>query len=263
MTIMAIILGLSCLALFLLALRIRFYKNELAKVKVQNRQLLIQKIDIDTAYSLLNQSVEKDKQAFSKTLHDEVGNSLASIKLMVDALGRNRYGDDFDMLLSMQKELTLSLHTVRNISKDAYPPSLKEHGLGFAIGELCDRLSNPKLTKIIFEENMGSIRLQANKELLLYRAVQELIGNAIKHSLAWYVYVTITCLENDLVITVEDNGVGYGPWKKDKGGMGLKSIQSSLKTINTSVFLDRERLGFKVQIKHPIYNGAYQSVHSR
>jgi len=183
---------------------------------------------------------------------------------MVEALGRNRYQGDYDLIMAMQKELTRNLNIVRNISKDVYPPSLKEYGLGFAIDELCNRLSNPKLTRIVYYENGQSARLTSSDlELVLYRAVQELIGNAIKHSFAWYVYVTITWLENELVITVEDNGVGYGPWKKDKGGIGLKSIISSLKSINGKVFLDRERLGFMAEITYPLSNETHQSLYSR
>ncbi|MCB0494146.1 MAG: hypothetical protein KDC93_17205 [Cyclobacteriaceae bacterium] len=217
---------------------------------------------MDTALTLLRQSYEKDKEAFSKTLHDEVGNSLASMRLMVDALGRTRYEGDFGMLLAMQKELNRSLSIVRDISKDAYPPSLRQYGLGFAIDELCERLSNPKLTKISFTESGHSIRLHIDNELVLYRATQELIGNAVKHSFAWFVNVHVEWSDQELIIKVEDNGVGYGPWKKDKGGIGLKSIASSLKSINAKVFLDRERLGFMAEITHPIFNEINQNLYS-
>ena len=228
-----------------------------------NRELLRQKIDLDTALTLLRQSFEKEKELFSKTLHDEVGNSLASMKLIVDALGRNRYGGDFDMLLTMQKELDRCLFVVRNISKDAYPPSLMKYGLGVAISELCERVNNPKIfTKVYYKENSDSIRLTPDCELVLYRATQELVGNAQKHSLAWHATVTLQWEADELVITVEDNGVGYGTWKKDKGGMGLKSIRSSLKSINATISLDRDRTGFMAQIYFPLYHEAYQDLHS-
>jgi len=251
----------SCL--FVAIFYLKKYTKGYFEKKARNRELLSSKIELDTALTLLRQSYEKDKEAFSKTLHDEVGNSQASMRLMVDALGRTRYEGDFGMLLAMQKELNRSLSIVRNISKDAYPPSLKQYGLGFAIAELCERLSNPKLTKISFVESENGQRLHKDTELVLYRATQELIGNAVKHSLAWSVNVRLDWYEKELVIKVEDNGIGYGPWKKDKGGIGLKSIISSLKSINGKVFLDRERLGFMAEITYPISNEIHQSLYSR
>ena len=219
---------------------------------------------LDTALSLLRQSFEKEKELFSKTLHDEVGNSLASMKLIVDALGRNRHEGDFDMLMTMQKELDRCLFVVRNISKDAYPPSLLTYGLGVAISELCERVNNPKIfTKVYYEENSESVRLTPERELVLYRATQELIGNAQKHSLAWHATVSLVWEANALAITVADNGVGYGTWKNDKGGMGLKAMESSLKSINATIELDRSGQGFKAQIKYPIHHEAYQDLYSR
>ena len=258
---------LTLFSLFLLVLlivvvyMIKYKRNYLRKA-AQNRELLLLKIELGNALNLQRKSFERDWELYSKTLHDEVGNSLAVLKLMVDALSRNRYESDFDLLVSMKTELDRSLYIVRNITKDVFPHSLRNQGIGFAIKELCDRLSNPKLTRINYHESGTPVRLHQDHELVLYRAVQELIGNELKHSNPWFINVKLQWSEIDLIIEVAGNGSSSSCMKEASGGMGLKSIRSSLKAIDASFFLDREKIGFKAEIVHPIYNGAYQDLHS-
>ncbi|MEQ8425788.1 MAG: hypothetical protein RIA63_13815 [Cyclobacteriaceae bacterium] len=257
-----VVLSLIAAGLIVALVYLRRYKKRYEEKAARNRQLLVQNIELNTAHTLLRESFEQEKELISKTLHDEVGNSLASMRLIVDALGRTRHAGDFDLLITMEKELDRSLYVVRNITKDVYPHGLREHGLGFAIKELCERSSNPKLTKINFEEKGKPDRLPRARELVLYRAIQELIGNALKHSNSWYVNVTLEWSAIDLIVAVADNGLSHSYWQKHKGGIGLKSIRSSLKMIDASLFIDRERFGFKAEIIYPLYHGAYQDMHS-
>lgn len=264
---MTLVVGflIGLLALFLIGLLIHLLvrsKREIGKTQSAKKRLFVKNIELETTISLLRQSYEKDRELMARALHDEVGGNLASLKLMLNAFSRNMHGDEFAFVVRMEKQVETLINSIRVLSKNAYPASLRQFGLGIAIQELCERATNPKITRVHYSENEPGQRLMLDRELIIYRAVQELINNAVRHSFAWHIYVNLQWFENQLIITVEDDGVGWGSWKKSKGGIGLDSIRGSLRTINTKITLDRDGKGVKAVISHPIYNGSYQSLHS-
>lgn len=192
---------------------------------------------------------EKDLECFSKALHDDMGNSLASLKLMANALTRNMQGTDLEMAEAMKVQLNYCIASLRNILHDSYPSSLRKYGLGMALGELCRRWNNPMLANIGFLEKRNPYRFQEDHELIIYRAAQELVGNAIKHAQATQVNVCVMWENDELVITVEDNGIGYNARLENPDSTGLRSIEGSLKAINGKLAMHKLEAGLKAELK--------------
>ena len=84
-------------------------------------------------------------------------------------------------------------------------------------------------------------RLSSGAELVLYRVIQELLNNIVRHSLATEVLLQINRHENMLSITVEDNGVGFDPaYLKDNKGIGMQNLTSRVEYLNGELNIDSQ-----------------------
>ena len=82
-----------------------------------------------------------------------------------------------------------------------------------------------------------SERFDRATEISLYRVVQEIISNVLKHARATVVEVNLTRNHDSLNILIEDNGIGFDP-SKSTGGLGLKSIESRVESLNGTIVFD-------------------------
>ncbi|MEL7002419.1 MAG: ATP-binding protein [Bacteroidota bacterium] len=129
-----------------------------------------------------------------------------------------------------------TIETVRRISKDLLPSSLEKFGLSQALEELCEKVSNP-ITKVVYEQKGEALEIPISKQLLLYRMVQELVNNALKHAEAPQIDVKFNW-HTGLDLIVKDNGKGFDleATRKDiKKGVGLYNIENRASLLDGDV----------------------------
>jgi len=167
-------------------------------------------------------------------MHDEIGSKLNVISLHTQQLKNQK--DDHDKMLESIGFITQNIHnaidTTRRIAHDLLPPTLEEFGLYEAIQELCDAYSNTGKLNISLDADRDCVIDDKLTELNLFRILQELINNSLKHGHAGK--IDIHCgLENErLQISYKDNGKGFDSTKKRKSkGLGMNSIDSRIKII--------------------------------
>jgi signal transduction histidine kinase len=180
----------------------------------------------------LTQGEEKERNRIAKDLHDGVAGLLSAVKMHFSSLrsdGNELHKQpSFNQGMQLLNEATIE---VRKTSHNLMPEVLFQHGLDSALNRYCNSISNSKL-KIQYDV-MGNIsRFIDSFELSVYRMVQEILNNVIKHSNASEAVVQVSEQHNLLSITIEDNGRGIDQQKMDEKGMGLIGLQSRVKALN-------------------------------
>ena len=227
-----------------------FYQKRMLQNKMEKQML-----ETDYQKQLLDSTIdsqEKERKRIASDLHDGVGAMLSAAKLNLNMLkgGTIPANEMIEAVGETKDMIDETIETVRRISKDLLPSSLEKFGLNMAVQELCDKLTNAE-TRVTFDQSGEYAGLDAQKELMIYRVIQELINNALKHSEAET--ISIKMQQNDhLQITVEDNGKGFDleATKNDiKKGVGLYNIENRVSLLDGDVdFVSSPGNGAKVTI---------------
>lgn len=175
---------------------------------------------------------EKERTRIARDLHDGIAGNLASIKLN---LSKKRTPP----LQTIIKDLDETYHEVRIISHHLMPPKVKEtpfidlisHYL-YDIGEMC----NLEL-KLDYYPKEGIDKLPNEVKVEVYRIIQELMSNIVKHSQTKNVSISLTQIESNLNLIVEDSGVGFNQSKKTDG-IGIKNIFDRVNKLKGQIHID-------------------------
>ena len=173
---------------------------------------------------------EMERQRIARDLHDGVGQLLSATKLNFNAITNDITLDNKQTEEKLHKSISMiddSIKEIRNISHNMMPATLQHFGIIKAIEEFTDRMNLAGKSKINFEYfEVDEDKLNSTFKLMLYRITQEIINNTIKHADASNINIQLIGDENELVLTIEDNGTGFDVQKAMKEeGIGLKNIQ--------------------------------------
>lgn len=225
-----VVLALTSLLLF-------FYYQNKVKLQRQTLKLLEKEKEINLLEAMI-QGEESERNRIARDLHDGVGGLLSAAKMQFSVLknvnGSTNHKTEFDQALHLLDE---SASEIRKTAHNLLPELLNRFGLEEAIDNYCQRVSTSKF-RIDFV-CMGEIpRLKQSFELTIYRIIQELVNNCIKHSQATETLVQLSCHNDFLVVTVEDNGKGFNylPGKMD--GIGLDQIHAKVNSVGGNIKIE-------------------------
>ncbi|NOX19262.1 MAG: hypothetical protein GXO87_13395 [Chlorobi bacterium] len=183
---------------------------------------------------------EEERKRISFELHDAVGQDLLVIKNMTDLIKKNISNVETtqEYLDDISEAAVSSIRDVRHISRNLHPYQLEKLGLTSSLVSLISRVGST--TEIKFETDIENIdgKFIREKEIHIYRILQELLNNIIKHSKADKVKITVNQKDDQISITVGDNGCGF---ETDRQGMpsnvgiGLTGILERLSLLNGGV----------------------------
>ncbi len=184
------------------------------------RQVTQQKIKAEIT------TLENERRRIAADLHDEVGPLLSAVKLQINHIdGVNQ--EEQELIQKSSMHIDDIIRKMREISNDLLPNVLVRKGLVAAIQDFISKLKNASAIHIDFQHN-EPIRFDTAKEVNMYRIVQEIIHNSIKHSKASHLNIRLQMNEKMLRLATEDDGVGFNAdeIRKTKGGLGLLNLQS-------------------------------------
>lgn len=175
---------------------------------------------------------EKERKRIAESLHNGLGQLLYGVKLNLEQLEANR-NIDFTALKEIKQTtdrlLTEAIRETRRISHDLTPTILEDFGLKEAILDISEQFRQSLNIKCEFTGL--SDRLSSDIEIAIYRTIQELITNVIKHAKADWAEIKIIADVNGVKLIVIDNGIGFNLYDQ-KSGIGLKTIQNKMKLLN-------------------------------
>jgi signal transduction histidine kinase len=200
------------------------------------------------------QGQEEERRRIAKELHDGVGQTLSALKLNYQTLSFKATSRDLVQdLKRLQTMLDSASAEVRTISHQMMPKELEQFGLVPAIENMLKMNFENAPLQYHFEHSGFEERLGVPIELALFRVLQELISNVIKHSQATFLNVQLLKLKTHVVLNVSDNGVGFDVDAAEKNGIGLLNIASRIDAIKGHLnYESAPGTGTSVTIRTPI-----------
>ncbi len=215
-----------------------FLYQQRQKRKDQEIIALKREQQVQTLESLM-EGEEKERLRIAKELHDGVNVDLSAIKYKLTSL-LEKNNEVINEAVSM---IDKSCEQVRAISHNLIPPSLKDFSLIETIEDFCTTTNNLHTQEVTFNHIGEAIHISKKAEVNIFRIVQELVNNSVKHAEATEIAVQISHRENVIQLTVEDNGKGFDKEKVKNGGIGLQNIQSRVDYLNAKLDFDSNNKG--------------------
>lgn len=197
--------------------------------RLLTKQLELNKIKADQQEEILKNTItsqEKERKRIAQDLHDEVGAMLSVVKLNVARIEKKTEEKAKVLAAETKTYLDDVITQVRRISRALMPPSLEKLGLFFALEELANWVNKADQIKIECWKSGEQFRFESKAELAIFRIVQELVNNAIKHSGANTININTRFTNDWVAIIVADNGSGFKLEDKLNSGLGLKNLES-------------------------------------
>ena len=169
---------------------------------------------------------EEERRRISESLHNGLGQLLYGVKLSLDQMNRQTDDPQLSKILRKNTEdlLTQAIQETRRISHELSPSILENFGLQVAVNDICQQFN--KAVNIRCDFQSSNIPISKELELFIYRTIQELSTNIVKHAKASEASMEVFFSKDQVNINIQDNGVGLSPAKQD--GIGLKTIQTQL-----------------------------------
>jgi two-component system, NarL family, sensor kinase len=208
----------------------------------QKRQLAyhknIEKIKSEYEKDLLNVQIEIQEQTFqniSREIHDNINLSLTLAKLHLNTLKNGMDTESCDKVDLSIRFITHAINDLSNISGSLNSEIIDERGLISALEQEIENIRKLNCFIVKYDVTGATIYMESQKELLLFRIIQEVFNNILKHAKAKVICVQMHYTEESLEISIEDDGVGFAVLSnelKTKSTSGLRNIQKRAELLN-------------------------------
>lgn len=249
--IISLISVILIIVMLLILLRMR-NSNQRKKHEVEKQEMLskLKEEELKSVIKIL-ESKENTKQKIAHELHDRLGVMLATIKLYVESeknkseneTSRNNLAKGLDLL-------QMSIDEVRAISRELSSPTLEKFGLNSAVNELVKSINQTKNLYISYEFS-EDIKFDSQTKINVYRIIQELFSNAIRHSNADSIQLKLEANEKHIILNYSDNGIGFSESKAQQG-VGWKSIYSRINQLKGTVRFIPSGKGTNILFELPV-----------
>jgi signal transduction histidine kinase len=232
------------------------YVRNQSRILKQRQQL--QQAELAHQKELLQiviESQEEERTRIGRDLHDDVGAAISSLRIIIEMFNPVAIDDNYHQFIKSSKSIIDKMMTdVRHISHNLSPVALTYYGLGYAIEEQCVIINQSGKLEIALTNNAIPLleKLSLPVSTALFRVLEELLNNTMKHAKANKASINFIPDNNLLIIEYSDNGLGMDA-ELVKKGMGLQNIESRLTVINAPYYINTAPgKGFFIQIKYPV-----------
>lgn len=250
-------MGMLALAIGLVIF-IVFHQRRVIRYQVQ-----LQEMEEEQQKLLLNASIrwqEEERQRIAADLHDDAGPLLATARLYLNEnLVHQDINTQLQSIYNAKQIIDDTIQLIRNISHSLMPPTLKNFGLESAVNDLFQKISGSGVVNASCRFHDYRQRLRPEQELLIFRVIQELVNNILKHSSSSFIHVTQNYSEESFFIRLHHDGRGitqtdFDRLNKSAAGLGLKNIQSRAKVLQAKIEFERDlsQTYFKVTLEVPV-----------
>ncbi len=229
---------------FLLVVFIFYFRMRARKNRIIAEQR-IQKLE-DEKKLMAAQSVmvgqEKERERIARELHDGIGVLLSTASIHFSSVESKADKETGEMLKKANKLLREAHKEVRQISHNMMPGVLSKFGLREAIEDLFENVEEAGEISVDLKISCGDERLPQNMEIMIYRVVQEMINNTLKHANATRISFSVLRTEETVRMEYRDNGIGFDEEKLPHGkNLGLSGIRSRVEYLGGTIELKSEK----------------------
>ncbi len=186
---------------------------------------------------------EAERKHLAKELHNHLGSLLATVKVNLNGFKH----PDAERYQTVMHLVDQACQDVRNISHELNMGVSENFGLVPALKELAAHLRQTNALKVEFTASLGPLAIDSDSQIMIYRIVQELVSNVLKHAEASRLSISLTGFEDDRMINIliQDNGKGFDPKvvSRNSGGIGLQSLQEMVDGLHGELGIDSHHKG--------------------
>ena len=208
------------------------HRQQLAKQRDELQQQRIRELEKDkqlVAVDSMLKGQEDERSRLAKDLHDGLGGLLSGVKFSLNNMKDNLIitADNMAVFERSLDMIDTSIRELRRVAHNMMPEMLTKFGLNEALKDYCNTINTSKLLTIKYQSVGMEARLDNSVEIIIYRIIQELLNNTMKHAAATEAFVQVIREKDRLNVVVEDNGKGFdaGLLENNKGA-GLANVRS-------------------------------------
>lgn len=222
-------------------------KNKLLIVKEQLQTQKISELEQQqqlVVADILIKGQEAERERVARDLHDGLGGILSGVKFSLQNMDTHYFTNEENSVLFTKalQQLDSGISEMRRVAHNMMPESLIKFGLKSAIEDFCEGIFHTQQLVIQFDCFGFEERIEQSTEVIIYRIIQELITNVLKHSQAKQVIVQLIKNENMVLITVEDNGKGFDINQlQHNKNFGIANVQSRVNYLNGTFQIKSEK----------------------
>ena len=195
------------------------------------------------------ESEEKERKRIAGDLHDEVGASLATVRLyLLQTVKEQVSPRALETSNAAREVLDETIETIRQLSHQLSPEMLVNFGLGEALQNFSRKIDSAGGPGMSFQAPEGLPRLSPERELAIYRIVQEHTSNVLKHAQAQHIRIQLSRRGQHLICSMENDGrplthERFEALKHTPGGLGLKNIQNRVNILQANINFEKRKSG--------------------
>jgi signal transduction histidine kinase len=231
--------------------KVIYYQLRMKKMQEEQQQMMLQ---------ASIQSQEEERQRIAADLHDDAGPLLATVRLYLNEnLIHQDQGTMLQSIYNAKQIIDDTIQLIRNMSHSLIPPTLKNFGLESAVTDMFQKMNGSGSISASARFHDYKRRLKLEYELSIFRVLQELVNNTLKHSNSSFIHLTQNKTGQYIYIRMHHDGEGltqteYEKLRDTPMGMGLKNIYSRVKILNSKIMFEKDSSNtyYKVTIEIPV-----------
>ena len=249
------IYSLATIAIGLLIFSFLLFKNYRARKKINDQEIiqLHQEKIIDATQNML-QGEEQERTRLARDLHDGLGGMLTGVKFQLNSMKGNVIlsEENANTFTKSISQIDNAIVEMRRVAHNMMPETLLKFGLDETLKSYCDSVSQSSELTVSYQSFGMKERLEQTNEIVVYRIVQELLNNTIKHAKATKSSIQLTRNGNLISLTVEDNGKGFDVNAVKKNGIGLSNVNHRVEYLNGKMDVKSDKKGTSTHIEFEI-----------
>lgn len=195
---------------------------------------------------------EDERSRISRELHDDISSKLNVINMNLNLIRMKEKDEEVKKVIkSINDALGTAIERTRNISHELMPPVIEKFGLPSAIIALRDQVNTTNEIKMTTSSEELLDYNDGHKKLHIFRIIQELINNTLKHARASMIELNIHRDENEIILEYKDDGIGLPDDYDVRRGIGMSNIDSRVQLLNATVSRPNVKKGVCYKILIP------------
>lgn len=250
-----VLVAIGTLIMVALAMLMVAYSNS-AQKKLMQQRMDTQALELRYQQELVQKNLltqEEERQRIASNLHDDIGSKLGVLHLTFHRLNRMPPGsaEQSEMFGEIDHLIATTLNSVRRISHELLPPTLEDFGLVEALKELIEPIRKSSGLDIRFENTLAPEDFESPQtELNLFRIVQEMLNNTLKHAGANHILIEMGSANQKKYLLYRDDGRGFDKAVVQRRGLGLKNLESRARIIGAqTTFFSEPGKGFEARLE--------------
>ena len=202
--------------------------------------------EVASKRALLN-GQETERERIARDIHDGIGPLLTTAKLRVSMLPLppEARQEISDLLSEVIRE-------VRRISGNLMPAVLRDFGLGEALQQLVRQMRRADVNIVYTDDLLSPSGLEREVSIALYRVAQEGLNNALKHAQAQNISLSLTEFDDQVMLYLKDDGIGFDTKSVSPAGNGLKNIRERMRILKGTVTICSDDTGTVIEAEIPL-----------